>query len=204
MWYRSFLSLVAVCVLLPLQLPPLKAAPVAYFPDDAFSDLTWGRAELVQELSAGLTALREPSLYAKGDPKFAARIFVRSAFTGGVVVRVEQNVNGQLRAVVKKWKPRQNSSAVPDDVTGVPLDVTATVAAQIRDLADKKGFWRAGSLQDYQSVDGSSWLLEVRDGDLYRAVHNFSPFAGTPVFDIGAALLGLAHVGLEYGEPKIE
>lgn len=177
------------------------AAERSSFPVGDSADLGPSSADSAAGLSAILERLGEPALRPDKSIRFAIRLTVNTTFAGGAVVRIEESVGGNVRATIKKWKRGRDAF---NNVESKQENLSPRDLARIKEEVRRTAFWKIGSRQDYDVVDGSEWLLEASDGSNYNSVYNRSPFRGTPVFEIGAILLELAQIQIWSGEPVID
>ncbi len=167
-------------------------AGVAYFPAGEFSDLESFDAGLPKQLSDYLAAAGEPVIFADASTQFAVRLTIQAAFTGSIVIRVEEKSDGRIIARFKKFgHPRRNCRA-PLIAQGT-VHLTSDAVRKLRLTVEQQAFWSVDDRQDTIGSDGSDWVLEVKDGGRYHVAHRWWPFSGL-IFEIGSVLMTLTHV----------
>lgn len=161
-----------------------------YIPKTEFTDLESYESNLPRLFSDYLKAANEPVIFDDSSVAFAVRLTIQGAFKGGIVVRVEENRNGDAVAQFKRFGPKRPDNTEPLVEQG-EIRLTKNAIMELRKFVAQQGFWAVTNKQEVIGSDGSYWVVEVKDGQKYHVVYRWWP-SGGPVFEIGTALLNLA------------
>jgi hypothetical protein len=171
------------------------SAQISYFPKGSLASDSRSNQFKLQWYSHALRAMQEPSLYSlASDPtKESYRFLWLRSFHRPITVRLDLKTNGTATLTVK------TSSGAGGYPPGIlienrSLTLTQEQIAPFLSKLQALNFWKLPNpVDDQTGTDGSQWIIEGVKSERYHIVDRWSPRPGTPNYELGLLLLGLAN-----------